>query len=201
MEEKSPTISELAKALVRFQGDMKTIGFDASNPFFKSKYATLANLVEMSRGLLSKNGLAISQLCGDEGSVTTILMHISGEYISGKLTLKPVKDDPQGRGSCLTYARRYSLASILNLVSDDDDDGNHASMPQIRKENHIITPPEGAQSMIFHVEKLAKEKFNNPDEFKAWRIDNGFAESLEGLDQLKLSIIWNKMKTVTKKGA
>ena len=68
MEEKSPTISELAKALVRFQGDMKTIGFDASNPFFKSKYATLANLVEMSRGLLSKNGLAISQLCGDEGS-------------------------------------------------------------------------------------------------------------------------------------
>lgn len=126
--EKSATISELAKALVSFQKEMKSIGFDANNPFFKSKYATLAQLVTLSKDSLAMNGLAVSQLAENEGSITTILMHVSGEYLMSTLTLKPVKDDPQGRGSCITYARRYSYASMLGLVADDDDDdGNTAT--------------------------------------------------------------------------
>lgn len=194
--EKSASISELAKALFKFQGHMNTVVFDADNPFFKSKYATLAQLVEMSRELLSKNSLSVSQLCEGDCAVTTILMHESGEYLSATLALKPVQDTPQGRGSCITYSRRYSYASILGLVSDDDDDGNHAS----NKEHKSVSaePPDESKSMLFHVEKLAKEKFKTPDEFKAWRIDNNLAETLTGLDELKLAVIWNKMKGVKK---
>lgn len=125
--EKSPTIAELAKALSAFQNEVKPIIFDAKNPFFKNDYASHKALVNATKDLLFKNGLAVSQLTEDEGAVTTILLHSSGEYIASKLTLKPVKDDPQGRGSCITYARRYSYAAILGLISDHDDDGNAAS--------------------------------------------------------------------------
>ena len=125
--EKSPTISELAKALNRFQGEMGTVVFDAVNPFFKSKYATLSALVATARPILFKNELSVSQLTEGDGGVTTILMHSSGEYISSTLILKAVKDDPQGKGSAITYARRYAYASILGIVSDEDDDGNASS--------------------------------------------------------------------------
>jgi len=194
--EKSPTISELAKALNQFQAKSETIGYDAANPFFKSKYATLTALVSSTRKELAKEGLSVTQLCEDEGAVTTVLMHTSGEFISSKLTLKPVKDDPQGRGSCLTYSRRYAYAAILGLVSDDDDDGNAATVKP--KENITVREED---KMIHHVNKLAKEKFPSPDLFKAWRVDNGFAEDMGKLSELELAVIWNKIKTVVKKNA
>lgn len=128
--EKSLTIAELAKALLGFQAEVKTIGYDAKNPFFKSSYATLTQLVTMSKEALVHHGLAVSQLTEGEGGITTILMHTSGEYICSTLTLKAVKDDPQGHGSAITYARRYGYASILGLVSDEDDDGNASTMPE-----------------------------------------------------------------------
>ena len=125
--DKSQAIAELAKALANFQKTAKTIGFDKSNPYFKSKYATLTALVEGTKKDLAENGLTVSQLVEGEGGITTILMHTSGEFLSSMVTLKPVKDDPQGRGSAITYARRYAYAAILGLVSDEDDDGNEAS--------------------------------------------------------------------------
>jgi hypothetical protein len=143
--EKSNEIAELAKALVAFQKEIKTVGYDAKNPFFKSEYATLGALVEESRSILTKNGLAVSQLTEDEGAVTTILMHVSGQFISSKLKLTPAKHDPQGLGSSITYARRYAYAAILGLVSDKDDDGNEATglnkkQEQIQPVVHRITP-------------------------------------------------------------
>lgn len=191
--EKSQSISELAKALVSFQKITKTIGYDANNPFFKSKYATLTALVSSTKAELSSCGLAVTQLCEDEGSITTMLVHNSGEFISSKLTLKPVKDDPQGRGSCITYARRYAYAAILGLVSDDDDDGNHASD---KKKLEEVKTTEQTLSMRHYVDKSAKEKFKSPDEFKIWRTENGFAENLNGLNELELAVIWNKLKVV-----
>lgn len=129
--DKSETINELATALSAFQGEMKAVVFDAVNPFFKSKYATLSALVDNAAPLLSKHGLSVSQMCEDTGSVTTILMHKSGQFLIAKLTLLPTKNDPQGIGSAITYARRYAYASILGLVSEADDDGNVASTPAV----------------------------------------------------------------------
>ena len=127
---KSESISELAKALSNFQGKMTAVKKDATNPFYKSKYATLDIIWETIRKPLSENGLSVAQTMNlTEGNnvLETTLYHTSGEWISGTQLVNPVKNDPQGLGSAITYARRYSLSAILGLVSDDDDDANTAT--------------------------------------------------------------------------
>lgn len=122
---KSNTIAGLAKALNKAQGEMKPAVKDAENPFFKSSYADFASVWEACRPALVKNGLSVSQICINEGDfvgVETILMHVSGEWISNRLLLKPVKADPQAQGSAITYARRYSLSGIVCLATEADDD-------------------------------------------------------------------------------
>lgn len=124
--EQSQSITELAKALVKVQKELKPAPKDSENPFFKSSYADLATVCKAVFPVLSKYGLSVSQIAENEGAVTTILMHESGEWLKGTLSLKPTKNDPQGMGSAITYARRYALASICGLATEDDD-GNEAS--------------------------------------------------------------------------
>lgn len=127
--EMSADIGQLAAALAAAQGEITGALKDSQNPFFKSSYADLAACWDACRGPLSKNGLAVIQttLEGSEGiRLATTLAHKSGQWIRGVLPMKPVKSDPQGIGSCLTYARRYALASIVGLAQIDDD-GNGAS--------------------------------------------------------------------------
>jgi hypothetical protein len=124
--EQSESIKELAAALAKVQGELKPAPKDSENPFFKSSYADLATVTKTALPVLSKNGLSVSQVAEGEGAITTQLMHTSGEWIRGTLTLKPVKADPQGIGSALTYARRYALAAICGLATEDDD-GNAAT--------------------------------------------------------------------------
>jgi hypothetical protein len=93
-------------------------------------YSTLADVWAACRPLLHANGLAVTQTMQRDGAVVTTLLHTSGEWISGELLLTPEVDNAQGRGSAITYARRYSLAAILGIVSDDDDDGAGAIAPR-----------------------------------------------------------------------
>ena len=133
----SSEINELAKALAKVQSEMGAVAKDSSNPFFKSKYADLAACWSSVAPLLTKNGLSVTQICdepsGEEDKtsviIETVLMHESGQWIAGRLKMVPVKSDPQGIGSCITYARRYALMAITGLVADEDDDGNAASTP------------------------------------------------------------------------
>ena len=122
---KSETIGELAKALVNVQKVLEGAKKDSTNPFFKSKYADLSSVWEACRKPLTANGLAVIQtmdaLDGNDLIIETILVHISGEWIGGHLALKPVKDDPQGIGSAITYGRRYALAAIVGVCPEDDD--------------------------------------------------------------------------------
>lgn len=145
--EKSESIAKLATSLIAFQKKVKPIKFDNTNPYFKSKYATLTALVESTKKDLAECGLAVSQLLDGTGGVTTILMDASGEFISSSLQLKPTKEDPQGVGSAITYSRRYAYAAILGLVSDEDDDGNAASNPtKKRMESKVTSPVESEPS-------------------------------------------------------
>ena len=128
---KSESLKELATALSKAQGEMKGAMKDAANPFFKSKYADLASVVEAIRTAFAKNGLSYVQTVEpsekDEVRVETVLMHSSGEWLSsGVLALPVSKSDAQGFGSALTYARRYSLSAACG-VAPEDDDGNAAS--------------------------------------------------------------------------
>lgn len=127
----SESIAKLAEALAKAQGMMKPAGKGKENPYFKSNYADLPAVWEAAREALSKNGLSVIQTTdydsGDSFVVTT-LAHSTGEWISGRYKIKPVKDDPQGFGSAVTYARRYAFCAIVGVTAEDeDDDGNAAS--------------------------------------------------------------------------
>lgn len=126
--EKSTSIGGLAKALATFQGKVPAIKKDAQNPFFKSKYASLGNIIDKIKAPLAECGLSYCQLPDGDESLTTILMHAeTGEYLQATYQLHAAKKDPQGIGSAITYARRYALSALLGLNTDDDDDGNEAN--------------------------------------------------------------------------
>jgi ERF superfamily len=115
------------KALVAAVGELSNVAKTAANPYFKSKYAPLDAIIDATRPVLKKHGLAvIQQPLFKDGSagVETVIIHDGGYSCSSTLLL-PLKDQsPQGVGSAITYARRYSLAAVLGIASEDDDDGN-----------------------------------------------------------------------------
>jgi len=122
--EKSETIGKLTLALSKVQAQLKPAKENSKNPFFKSSYADLGAVWDSVRKLLAENELAIIQMPTDVGGLTTILSHSSGEYISSTMYI-PSKEDAHGVGSAISYARRYALASVVGVVTGDDD-GNGA---------------------------------------------------------------------------
>lgn len=126
-------MNELAKALVKAQSAMNHAAKDAKNPHFKSSYSSLASVIDAVRPHLAGNGLAIVQKTHDaEGGVCveTVLIHESGQELSfGKLFVPASKQDSQGFGSALSYAKRYSIQTAL-CVASADDDGEAASRPK-----------------------------------------------------------------------
>lgn len=124
----SATIGKLAAALVKAQASMGVAIKDTKGQVGQNrnyKYADLASVINASRDALAANDLAVLQRAypNDRGvCLQTTLVHSSGEWISdGGLTLPAPKNDPQGFGSAMTYARRYGLAALLGIVQDDDD--------------------------------------------------------------------------------
>ena len=128
----SPTIAKIAKALLEAQKEMVNAVKDSKNPFFKSTYADLNSVREACMPALNKNNIsAIQPTVSFEGRnyINTILMHESGEYLSGLTEIIYTKtNDAQAQGSGISYARRYGLQSMCN-VGVADDDGNKASNP------------------------------------------------------------------------
>ena len=148
--QKSETIVELVKALNIFQGKLKAVKKDAINPFFRAHYATLDAIWEAIREPLSANGLALTQTLGQSSDgktlLDTTLLHTSGEWISGSMPINPVKDDPQGLGSAISYARRYSLCAMLGVVADEDDDANTATKQKPKQEAKEQVVPKAEAS-------------------------------------------------------
>lgn len=130
----SEAINELSDALSKAQSEMRGAVKESDNPFFKSKYADLGAVIEAARGPLSNHGLAVIQTTAfNEAGIdlVTTLTHKSGQWIQGRLFIKPTKPDPQGFGSGMTYARRYAYAAIVGLAQVDDD-GNAASAETVK---------------------------------------------------------------------
>lgn len=134
----SETIAKLATALLEAQKAITFAAKDAANLFFKSKYADLPTVIDAIKPALNAAGVVFIQTASPSEpgtlSLTTRLIHTSGEWIEDTATAPLVKNDPQGYGSAITYLRRYSLAAITGLYQDDDDDdddGNAASAPAL----------------------------------------------------------------------
>lgn len=126
-------MKEISAALVKAQKEFGPALKTSSNPHFRSKYADLSACVEAVIDGLNNNGIFLMQgshLCEDGVIVETVFIHESGEQLSaGKLHVVASKQDAQGYGSALTYARRYALMAACGIAPEDDD-GNAASKPK-----------------------------------------------------------------------
>ena len=120
---KSENIANLALALSKAQLELSNPKKTSANPFFKSKYADLSEVINVSKTILAEHGLSVMQFLSytDMVHVETMMLHSTGEWISETLSLPIMKHDAQSIGSTCTYARRYSWAAICGLAQEDDD--------------------------------------------------------------------------------
>lgn len=135
----SNDINEFAAALAKAQAAMKVAPFNKVNPHFKNKYADLTAVIDAVRKPLNDNGIAFTQMTENQGGaicLVTRFLHSSGQWMSGEYPL-PANVTPQQLGSALTYAKRYSLAAMAGISSDEDDDAEGA-----RKDNQVATLPK-----------------------------------------------------------
>ena len=129
----SDTIAEMAAALVKAQKDIKHPHKNASNPHLRNKFADLQSVIEATRPVLAKHGIALLQMAVSKDGhvgVCTRLQHSSGEYIEDSLCL-PVAErkglnQEQAAGCILTYLRRYAWQTACGVTAEPDDDGNEA---------------------------------------------------------------------------
>jgi hypothetical protein len=128
----SATLAAISPALVAALGQLRGVAKDSKNPHFKNDYASLEAVIETARPVLAEHGLAFMQGLGEyvggAMTVSTRIIHESGEWIESDFQMPVAKSDPQGTASASTYARRYSLMGILGLPAVDDD-GEAASRP------------------------------------------------------------------------
>lgn len=172
----SAEIDKLVGAIIAAQLTMVPASKDATNPFFHSKYADLPAVWE-ALSPFRENGIAITQSPMDspDGYIVldTQLTHVSGQWMRSRLKMRVAKDDPQGAGSALTYARRYALGCMTGLVTEEDDDGNLASMKPAAK-----PLPKGAEML----EKLEAKAMASSDSF-VWKIKGKYLDvPIENID-------------------
>ena len=209
MEEFKMKLSEstknIFKALSDFKKDFKQPLKDADNPFFKSKYVPLENVVQSIDNEAPKHGLGYFQstVTGEGGTagVITVITHSTGEYIEfDPLYLKADKATAQGMGSAITYARRYSLSSAFGIASDVDDDGNEASGKSNDKSNSYQSPKsnqgkeitEPTQSVDDSIKagyakiKSLNSEFNTNEKINTWIKDKGKYEDLRKVNKAEI---------------
>lgn len=197
----SESTKNIFKALSDFKKDFKQPLKDADNPFFKSKYVPLENVVQSIDNEASKHGLGYFQstVTGEGGTagVITVITHSSGEYIEfDPLFLKADKATAQGMGSAITYARRYSLSSAFGIASDVDDDGNEASgksnsyqSPKANQGKEITEPTQSVDASIktgYAKIKSLSSEFDTNEKINAWIKDKGKYEDLRQVNKAEI---------------
>lgn len=138
-----PPVDKIAEALAKAQGEMRNATLNKINPHFRSKYADLAAIRDATIPALSKNGITMSQTIMPNGNgmkLVTRLVHISGQEFRSEYPLPNSVDRPQQFGSALTYAKRYSWATMCGISADEDDDGNGAEEDARNKAKHRAPP-------------------------------------------------------------
>ena len=166
----SDPFKELPKALSAVKKEMNTtVAKDATNPHFGKKYSTLDASLDVASKILGSHGLAVVQMPTDD-ILYTMMTHSSGEYIRFAYKMEIKDKTAQGRGSALTYARRYCYQAMVGLAPGDDDDGEKAMDRDKKEEKPKSTRSKASkkpseQAKDWEKEKKEKEKQINK-EFK-----------------------------------
>ncbi len=131
----------LISALVKAQSEMSHAAFDQTNPHFKSKFASLKSVIDAVKPALNANGIAYVQrsVPMDQGIAVETVFHGHGEELrTGPVPVPIDRENAQGFGSALTYAKRYSLAMACGISADEDDDGNAAAKAPPKKRGQSV---------------------------------------------------------------
>ena len=128
----STEITELAEAMIQVQQTLSPALKDAENTFTNSRYATLHSVMNACRDALLEHGIWLTQYpvsveAHQLGLVTKIVHAETGQWQASLLTMPLPKNDPQGYGSAMTYARWYGLSALIGIVTENDDDGEMAT--------------------------------------------------------------------------
>ncbi len=183
----SENLNELFTALAKASAEFKVAVFDKKANY--GPYASFKSVREASVASLSKHGLSVTQPVSFDGSfyvIDTIVGHSSGQYMRSTIRLILDRNNMQGLGSAITYAKRYAWAAVLGIVSDDDDDGYTASAPA------PVSPPRQSPKAAPVKPKMAKlDRNNSPasqnliQDVFSLAMDRGVQES-----ELK-ALVWN----------
>jgi hypothetical protein len=200
----SERLGELGTALAKAQAAIQPAAKHAENPHLKSKYADLTAVWDACRTHLTCNGIAVVQSPAAEDAqvtVTTRLIHTSGEWIEGALTMRAKDASPQSIGSTITYGRRYGLASMVGVAPEDDDAEAAAPARQPRRETRQIqtTPTAFPVAVINDAQRkrlwtIAKANNWTEDDLKALLRGHGF-ESSKDITTQKYDAIVSGLET------
>ena len=187
--------NNLLDALAKMQAVLDNAKKESDNPFFKSKYADLAQCLQTAKKPMADNGLSISQHCTFDGQFVqcvTVLGHSSGQMMISTLNVPVAKKDAQGIGSSITYARRYALSSIIGLTQKDDDGEGSVGRTEDDAKTKWEKTAKKSQEILRNAEKL--------DQQETWRLGNNGVEfkckdgSFKSLDEVELHDLEKMLK-------
>jgi len=188
-------MKNLLQALVKFNNEVHPIIKGANNPFFKSKFADLATIQMTIKNPLGKNGLVITQAniwTDNQLFVETRIWHSeSGENIASVFPVIVNKQAAQDYGSAVSYAKRYSLSGLMNLIIQDEDDDGESAMQQNRQSNTngtVITSTISAEQLD-QLEEELKDRIDIAQQLMR-------AYQIPSLDQLPKSVFLASIKRV-----
>jgi len=174
-------MKNIASALVRAQRGFAPALKTSTNPHFRSKYVDLAGCIEAVVDALNSAGIALVQRTSEDSTgvtVETVFVHESGETLEcGKLHVPASKQDAQGYGSALTYARRYSLMAACGIAPEDDD-GNAASRtptPKVSATKTDLVPPN-RMNIVADVAAAINERMSANDLIGAFEEYSGITD-------------------------
>ncbi len=209
MIDTSKATPELFAALAKAQAEVENASKSSENPHFKSRYADLAEVLNTVRPVFSANGLSVSQAPSFDGaraSVTTLLAHSAGGFLTSTAACVPAKSDAQGIGAATTYLRRYALAAMCGVAQEDDDGNSAAHNKRPGKEGDKATPAGGvfermdeeAQAFIVDRARQVTARFDAGDIAGAW--DYIHEQNFDSDEKVALwSRLDSKVRTALKK--
>jgi len=172
-------MKNIASALVRAQRGFAPALKTSTNPHFRSKYVDLAGCIEAVVDALNSAGIALVQRTSEDSTgvtVETVFVHESGETLEcGKLHVPAAKQDPQGYGSALTYARRYSLMAACGIAPEDDD-GNAASKAPKVSATKTDLVPSNRMNIVADVAAAINERMSANDLIGAFEEYSGITD-------------------------
>lgn len=204
----STEIKDLSTALAKAQGEIEVAALNRQNPYFKSRYADLMSIVNAARPSLAKYGLSVVQdiITHDDGQsvLHTILLHSSGQWIESRMRIVPPKNDIQTISSYSTYLKRLTYASLIGVVTGDEDDDGEIAVATERETfakgtalNTKYNPKEQSPEVITkeQLEEAEYELQEYPD-IAEMVLDGLRIQSLADMPKAKFLVSMNRIREI-----